>query len=112
MHVADHEGLLRHLVTSVVFRHVFSAQLLDEEWTHLKSWMHLAVDEGALADVPLREFAKDFVFRHDTLVDLVDESEVFIGGIFVAVYFIVHCRAQWSMRNKSLEHEEVQSASC
>lgn len=81
--------------------------LLEEERTLLHLGVHLAVDEDTGVDVLLGVGAEVLVLRHDTLVELSDESEVFIAGVLVAEELVAHGGAGRAVGNESLDHEEV-----
>lgn len=84
---------------------------LEEEGTLLHGRVHLAIDENTGTEVSLRVDAEILVLRHDALVHVVDELEVFVIGILVSEYFVLHGRGSRSNRHKTLSEEEVWSES-
>lgn len=93
-----------------MFRHVLTDEFLEEKWTLLHDGMHLASDEDASVDILLSQLAESLVLGHDSLVDIVDESEVFVGGILVSEDFVAYQRVLRSTGDKSLCEKEMGSA--
>lgn len=73
-----------------MFANHITGDLLEIQWALFEAGVHLTVDEDAGVEVLLSEFAEDFVFRDDLGVEFVDELEVFLAGVFVAVDLVVH----------------------
>lgn len=100
---------LRSLFAFVVFRHRFADELLEVERTFLHDGVHLAVDEHARVEVSLRGVTQRLVFRHDALVDVADELEIFIRRVLVAEDLVADQSPFGSAGDETLSEEEMGS---
>ena len=82
--------LLGPQLALVVRLHALAHELLEVEGPLLHLGVQLAVDEDAGVDVLLGGGAEVLVLGHDALVDGVDELEVLVGGVLVAVDLVAH----------------------
>ncbi len=67
------------LFALVMFRDCLTDELLEVERALFHLRVHLAVDKNARVEVTLCSITQSLVFRHDSLVDLVDQLEVFLA---------------------------------
>lgn len=93
----------------VVLLDRFANLPLEEQRAFLHGGVHLAVDKDASAEVPLSVHAEIFVFRHDTLIHIIDELKVIIIGILVSEHFVLHGGSSGANGDESLSEEKVWS---
>lgn len=94
---------------TVVFNDSFAAEILEEERTLLHARVHLTIQEDAIVDVALCSSAEHLVLGHDALVHLIDCLEVFFGCILVTEDLIRHGGLVVSVRNETLDEQEVRT---
>lgn len=80
---------------------------LEIKGSLLEARVEFTVREDARVDVLLGEVAEVFVFGHDAFVDLGDEVELFVGGVFVAEDLVLHGGFGGGGGDEALDHEEV-----
>lgn len=104
----------KHLATrlflaGIMLRDNLAHRLLEEERRLLELGVQLAINEDASVEVPLLIVAEDFVFSHDALVHVVDESEVFFCGVAVAVDLVGHFGGVGASGEEFLDHDPMRA---
>ena len=79
-----------------------TSDLLEVQRTFLQPRVHFTVDKDSGIKILLRELAKNLIFRHNSLVKLMNKLKVLFGRVLISENLILHRRALGSIGQESL----------